>query len=384
MKILPFAAALALLAPATADAATISVFGGPSGPEVRYAAAPGETNHLNVAYAGDARSVTVTDPGATIVAGDGCVSAGDHTATCRPLDGGYLQHAVADLGDGGDSVTTSRPPGPPIGGVEADGGAGDDLLDGGAGPDTLDGGEGSDTVLGGDGSDTVHDGDTEEDTLEGGAGEFDTVDYSGRTDDLAIMLRESTFENAIAGSGNDSLAGSGGPNRLSGGPGNDTLVGFGDADDLDGGSGKDILLGSHGGDRLRGGAGPDSLICGVDADLVIGPQAGELLLHKCERMMFAFGEEKLDQMGWRTMPRRGRQELTCPTRETLDGETARCSGTYTLRLKGGRRIARVHFSRDLGDGPFTVKVPMLRGRPITATVRGKGLPTRSWTYRLPT
>jgi hypothetical protein len=32
--------------------------------EVRYIAAPGETNDLVVAYAADARSVTVNDPGA--------------------------------------------------------------------------------------------------------------------------------------------------------------------------------------------------------------------------------------------------------------------------------------------------------------------------------
>jgi Ca2+-binding RTX toxin-like protein len=403
VKILPAVSLLFLLAPAAADAATVSVFGGPSGPEVRYAAAAGETNHLNVAYAGDARSVTVTDPGATIVAGDGCVNDDDHTATCRPLDGGFLQHTVAALGDGGDSVTTSRPPGPPIGGVDADGGPGDDLLDGGAGSDTLAGGDGSDTLLGGDGGDYIRA--DAADTVAGGPGTFDTLSREDDTAGVEIDLTSATtpgFENAVGGSGNDNLAGIAQGSRLEGRGGDDHLWGEAGDDTLDGGPGEDDLRGNGGNDILRGGEGVDSWIgCHTGTDIAINPHAGELLRRSCERLQFSFGDEGLDSMSWRPNPTilskgRIRHELTCPRTELLDGSTAACRGTLTLRAahRAHALIGRASFKRATEAGAFRVRITLTRrGRALakrhhgvvtTARVSGINIPTRAWTYRLQT
>jgi hypothetical protein len=174
-------AAASAAAPTPADAATLlvrpdpdSAFPeegepGPTEDEVFYAAAPGERNRLLVAYAGDALSVTVTDPGAVVTPGESCTAVDEHTVRCVPRSGGlstFLQAVRADLGDLGDEVRTTRPGPAPIGGVRANGGPGDDRLFGGAGPDVLDGGGGRDELYGGAEGDVVTDGD-----LDGAAGD---------------------------------------------------------------------------------------------------------------------------------------------------------------------------------------------------------------------
>lgn len=62
------------------------------------------------------------------------------------------------------------------------------------------------------------------------------------TDNLAIAL-STVIENAVGGSGDDSLYGNARNNQLIGGAGNDILVGRGGADRLEGGDGDDILIG---------------------------------------------------------------------------------------------------------------------------------------------
>jgi len=69
----------------------------------------------------------------------------------------------------------------------------------------------------------------------------------------------SLIENAIAGSGNDSISGNQAANSLSGGAGNDTLDGRDGNDTLDGGSGNDTIRAGFG-DRVNGGAGNDLAI----------------------------------------------------------------------------------------------------------------------------
>ena len=64
--------------------------------------------------------------------------------------------------------------------------------------------------------------------------------YNGNTASL--------IENAIGGSGADTMVGNGADNHLTGGAGNDTL---------DGGAGNDTLVGGKGDDRLIGGSGDD-------------------------------------------------------------------------------------------------------------------------------
>ncbi|EIM25504.1 M10 family metallopeptidase [Microvirga lotononidis] len=58
----------------------------------------------------------------------------------------------------------------------------------------------------------------------------------------------SLIENAVGGSGNDSLTGNDGANSLKGGAGADKLNGLGGADILDGGAGADTLTGGAGAD----------------------------------------------------------------------------------------------------------------------------------------
>jgi serralysin len=58
----------------------------------------------------------------------------------------------------------------------------------------------------------------------------------------------SLIENAVGGSGNDSLTGNDGANLLRGGAGTDSMYGLGGADALEGGGGADLLSGGAGAD----------------------------------------------------------------------------------------------------------------------------------------
>ncbi|MDO6591259.1 hypothetical protein DS901_00420 [Loktanella sp. D2R18] len=134
----------------------------------------------------------------------------------------------------------------------------------------------------------------------------DTISYSG-TKDVTIDLREATLiyaeggggyisgadgvaggytiangaviENAIGGSGDDTLIGNGADNELTGNGGNDELVGGTGDDDLDGGSDDDTLYGDSGSDdatvssgnnTIYGGSGFDDLDGGSGVDTIFG------------------------------------------------------------------------------------------------------------------
>jgi Ca2+-binding RTX toxin-like protein len=68
------------------------------------------------------------------------------------------------------------------------------------------------------------------------------------------------IEDALCGSGNDDVFGSGDDNALSGNLGDDRLEGRGGDDALSGGAGDDRLAGGEGRDDLRGGAGADTFV----------------------------------------------------------------------------------------------------------------------------
>jgi len=141
--------------------------------------------------------------------------------------------------------------------------AGDDRVSAGDGNDRVTGGEGTDFIKGGSGNDvfaaTIGDGN---DTYKGGTG-FDTVDYSAISAPVRISLsnsatssetgsdRLSSIENAVGGSGDDFITGTGGENLLAGGDGDDVI---------DGGRGSDVILGDLGNDILTGGQGPDTFV----------------------------------------------------------------------------------------------------------------------------
>lgn len=93
-----------------------------------------------------------------------------------------------------------------------------------------------------------------EDTFNGGAG-VDTIDYSASIEDLDISLlydiaigldietdQLSNLENAVGGSGDDTISGSFYANVLTGGAGADTLTGYWDDDELKGGTGDDTYV----------------------------------------------------------------------------------------------------------------------------------------------
>jgi Ca2+-binding RTX toxin-like protein len=72
------------------------------------------------------------------------------------------------------------------------------------------------------------------------------------------------------GSGNDRLNGNNGDDDLEGGSGRDRLHGNNGIDDLDGGTGNDTLVGGAGDDDLKGGAGNDNLSGGEGDDELTG------------------------------------------------------------------------------------------------------------------
>src|SRR5581483_1350275 len=123
---------------------------------------------------------------------------------------------------------------------------------GGSGDDSLIG-DANANVLGGGAGDDVLDGQLGADMLNGGAG-ADTVWYEPRTNPVTVTLDGSAndgeagendriaadVENAVGGSGDDTLIGDAGANVLNGGLGNDTLDGGRGADAPRGGGDTDL------------------------------------------------------------------------------------------------------------------------------------------------
>ena len=246
---------------------------------------------------------------------------GDDTAVYA---GARADYTTADLGSGMVSVTSASGDVDRLSSIEfvtfsdgtyamADllpqnltGTAGDDVLVAGANDDTINALGGDDVLIGRGGADL----------LDGGVG-LDTVDYSGATGGVAVLLEDTTgsgaygqFANQTAGgyrneaegdayvsiervigsafddvvygshtSGTRAELGAGDDifdnedvfavdDVVSGGAGNDAIVTGDGADRLDGGAGDDILEGEAGDDVLIGGAGADVLDGGAGLDTV--------------------------------------------------------------------------------------------------------------------
>ena len=145
------------------------------------------------------------------------------------------------------------------------------------------------------------------------AGGNDTFDFSGFTDDQKIDLRAGFFsdvggwrgnvsiaqgvsiENAIGGSGADSITGNDGNNSLAGGDGGDTIQGGaghdtitaasgstylrgGDGNDfIQGGTGFDDINGNVGNDTAHGGDGNDWVVGGKDNDILTGDNGDDIV-----------------------------------------------------------------------------------------------------------
>ncbi len=152
------------------------------------------------------------------------------------------------------------------------GGSGNDTLVGNSLANTLNGNTGNDKLTGGTGSDSLFGG-TGDDTYvlarataleadvltEGSNAGTDTLSFSTLTTEVVSNLgtslvqtvhtnrtlklnAASTFENAVGGSGSDTLTGNSAANKLTGNSGNDKLTGGGSGDLLIGGPGDDLYV----------------------------------------------------------------------------------------------------------------------------------------------
>ncbi|PJK31594.1 FecR domain-containing protein [Minwuia thermotolerans] len=161
------------------------------------------------------------------------------------------------------------------------GGAGADFISGDAERNFLLGGEGNDTLNGGGERDTLRGG-AGDDQLNGSDAEVDVADYADATEDLTLTLGAVTdisttvttndlgtdtlfsIDGFQGGTGDDSITGNAGINRLGGGDGNDTLIGGDGADVMFGDAGNDSVEGGNGDDFIFGGIGDDTIDGGAD------------------------------------------------------------------------------------------------------------------------
>jgi serralysin len=115
------------------------------------------------------------------------------------------------------------------------------------------------------------------------AGGVDTFDFSGYSQDQVIDLRQGDFssvggltgnvavavgaviENALGGSGSDTISGNSAANNIDGGAGNDSISG---------GEGANFLRGGDGNDQITGGSGFDDINGNMGADTISGGSGG--------------------------------------------------------------------------------------------------------------
>ena len=132
------------------------------GPAVGYVAAPGETNVVTVSALPSWAGVAITDTGAAVTVGTGCISVTPQEAHCL-WPNSDANNIDVELGDLNDSFLVRRGVEPYV--TVLRGGDGDDVITGsdaigeyffgGPGDDTLIGREGADEFDGGPGADTL-------------------------------------------------------------------------------------------------------------------------------------------------------------------------------------------------------------------------------------
>ncbi|HVV89088.1 MAG TPA: calcium-binding protein [Solirubrobacterales bacterium] len=177
-----------------------------------------------------------------------------------------------DGGGGNDRIYGGR------GSDHIEGGPGSDLVEGEQGNDTVEGGagdhdivegnQGDDTLNGGAGNEDVIIGGPGNDKIDGGPGEHDIADYAGVGGAVTINLQTQT----VTGAENEHLEGI---EDAIGGSGNDTLIGSAEtANRLDGGPGSDHLEAAGPGDEAFGGPGGDQCTGGFAQETSCGPAAG--------------------------------------------------------------------------------------------------------------
>jgi hypothetical protein len=354
--------------PSHAKGATVRVEANPDGfSHGIYTAGEREANRLTVTFAGDKGSFTVSDPGATIVAGEHCESIDAHTANCvgppptfpAPPPGPNAFHVVArmtvTLGDLPDRFTSSDYV---THHVSADGGPGDDVLVGRGSTDHLDGGEGRDRLFGGESDDRLIDGDRggarHDDHLDGGDSHGDFVSYAHRARGVSVDLRRGTsgrrgerdslagIEGVVGGAGNDRIRGTDAQDTIYGLAGDDTIVVFGGHDVVEAGDGDDAVDGGNGADSIYGDSGVDRASCGGGPDRVFGTVKSERVGRLCETVGV---DPELQMRAHPLRVSRGAAwfEARCANADGFDP----CSATFKLHTAKGRR-------RSLAAGTFAV------------------------------
>jgi Ca2+-binding RTX toxin-like protein len=241
-----------LLAPATADAASIGVENG----AIRYVGDSGD-NEL-IVWPAESGEHPFEVAGGTLL-GTGCHkrAPGDegHGSVLCSLSGvSRIEILGGDGNDfygGGSAEATDLP-------VLADMGAGDDRFEwGGAGLDFVVLGDGSDFAMDGPGDDHVEGGDGDDSMVGNFFEGSDTLVGGNGNDNLDGYLGDDTL---IGGPGDDILQPSDGNDTLDAGPGSD-FVGCDDPGDdtVDAGPGADHVCGGFGMDTVDAGAGDDSV-----------------------------------------------------------------------------------------------------------------------------
>jgi Ca2+-binding RTX toxin-like protein len=233
ISVLAIVGGLALAA--SASASTLAV---DSGGTLRFDAARGEAN--NVDLRDGAGQTTVTDSGSIIHAGNGCTQVTPHQASC-PLPGGFGdQDVVMTLADRNDAARAFKVG---FGHIAIDGGAGNDTIsDSPQSGANVDGGLGDDDIAltnfvnptvsaayGGLGDDTITaDQGTNMGLIDGGLGD-DRIS----TGPLAVVAQ------LTGGFGDDRIVSQNGTSTISGGFGRDFIDGHDEADTIDCGAGLD-------------------------------------------------------------------------------------------------------------------------------------------------
>lgn len=276
-----------------AQAVNAAAQAGIDGFQVRYTAAVGQTNQVNITVteqdADDGINSTayrvLIDDRVTIEPGDGCTypDDADHTtvACVVPVDDyneddySYLKVVLKDKNDSVtyDSADDSADPTPEF------------WL--GSGNDTytyVDAKRDGARIWGQNGRDMITA--TQLDRVRGGNG-ADTIIahgnglqvHGGNGNDVIAVNGTSQARNYLYGDkGSDVIHANGGPDTVNGGPGDDrlfgragkdTIIGAAGDDYLNGGKGNDKLLGGKGDDRLKGGPGNDTVKGGPGKDTIV-------------------------------------------------------------------------------------------------------------------
>jgi Ca2+-binding RTX toxin-like protein len=230
ISVLAIVGGLALAA--SASASTLAV---DSGGTLRFDAARGEANNVDLRDGGG--QTTVTDSGSIIQAGNGCTQVTPHQASC-PLPGGFGdQNVVMTLADRNDAARAFKVS---FGHIAIDGGAGNDTISDApqSGAD-VDGGLGDDTI-------TVHPNFGGSVDVHGGLGRdsITAASASGTVDGGLGDDRISTGPLALVaqltgGFGDDRIVSQNGTSTINGGFGRDFIDGHDEGDTIDCGSGLD-------------------------------------------------------------------------------------------------------------------------------------------------